>query len=107
MSDQSVKRWKPSQCAVFASGDMEFIEVSEHERIVAELKTQGREPDEWITKEFASKNETIAKQKRVIEKLKEQRDYFHWMASSGLTPNEADAHARKDAEISAIERGET
>ncbi len=71
MSDQSVKRWKPSQCAIFASGDMEFIEVSEYDRIVAELDELRDSLSEY---DIATLTQTIAKQKRVIDKIKAALD---------------------------------
>ena len=89
-----------------------FIYLSDHDRIVAELKSQAREPDGWITKEFDSKNKTIAQlraeletARRVREKLTEQRNFYRVCAR-----DEYDAKlAAKtdDAEIAAIERGET
>ncbi len=77
-----VKRWKPAQCAVFASGDMEFVEASEHDRIVAQKDA-------------------------VISKLREQRneavhDSFY-EAGYGPTPGAVQKIEKLDAELAALE----
>ena len=62
----------------------EFVSVTEHDRIVAELKAE---------------NERL---KRVIEKLREQRNL--WIKSTSYVPE--NRIRQEDAELAAIERAE-
>ena len=119
MSDQSVKWWwlfkfttgfhGVREVTARQAGDFEVIEVSEYERIVAETVSKWQaDAIKW--------GQAIATQKRVIERLKEQRNPLIEESvrneTGGLTEGKVwtiidAAIARCDAEIAAIERGET
>lgn len=126
MSDASeVKRWKAGKpffmwtydeamsCVEKRPDEIEVILASDHDRIVAELKAEIerlKRANQVVPKdaELLALNgkfrDTIARQAKVIEKLREQRErYAKDMQEVCGTPN---LYKRDEQELEAVEQGE-
>lgn len=127
MSNDDVKKYFSVQMNLhdeqIGSSDVALVLASDHERIVAELRAEVTKQTEWKEafmslaegevplnerwkQECIYRDQTIAKQAKVIEKLTEQRNRAADRHHGQSLAKYEEKIKKFEAEIAAIERGE-